>query len=119
MTERTTGATDAQIEAAAKRAWEATGSLVPFEDVETGGWFADGDKRLMAEEWAGHFVRPGQVIVDAAKVPTAEELAALNLILRELDSADMIEHLDRNDAPGWGYPYDAVEALRSYLERQP
>jgi len=54
-----TGATAEQIEAAAKRAWAASGSLVPFDDVEPGGWFADGDKRVLAKEWSQYLVPPG------------------------------------------------------------
>lgn len=114
-TEPTTGATEHQIEQGAINAWGYDPELPEWGNA------LDEDKypiRADARWWAGNLVPPGQVITDATAVPTAEELAALRVILRELDSADMIEHLDKNDAPGWGYPYDAVDTLRAYLERQ-
>lgn len=112
MNERQTGATDET--AMRLRSWSQKAGISngePWEEIS--------DRRK--EQWrqlARQCEQDGQVITAAARVPADDELAALNVILRELDSADMIEHLDRNDAPGWGYPYDAVEALRSYLERQ-
>lgn len=70
-----TGATAEQIEAAAKRAWAASGSLVPFDDVEPGGGFADGDKRVLAKEWSQYLVPPGYQIVPAGAVTLSAEEA--------------------------------------------
>ena len=72
-----TGATAEQIEAAAERAWAASGSLVPFDDVEPGGWFADGDKRVLAKEWSQYLVPPGYQIVPAGAVTLCAEEAEL------------------------------------------
>ena len=100
--ERLTGATDAQIEAAILRYLESQ----RYPD-----WYIADALRgrpsgtvMTADRWAPFFVPPGQVITDAERVPTDDELAEWRRLVGGADEGYV-------DLP-------SLDVLRAYLERQ-
>jgi len=103
-TEPTTGATEHQIEQGAINAWGYDPELPEWGNA------LDEDKypiRADARWWAGNLVPPGQVITDAARVPTDDELAAIRAIVAD-DGVPA-------ESDEW---FAAFDTLRAYLERQ-
>lgn len=108
--ERQTGATDAQIEAAAERRYNFLMTGYPNKTHMTGmgkTWDIDAKRRRLIGQMTVHaryLVPPGQVITDAARLPTAEELAAMEVLSLVSDRVGM-----------WHWQ---CEVVRAYLERQ-
>lgn len=93
--ERQTGATDAELEQATYQ-WLATCGPVD-DDTYSSAYRA-------IVNCAECLIRPDQVITDAARVPTDDEIAAIDVIV--------------SVAEGWSLFPAQTEVLRAYLERQ-
>jgi len=104
--ERRTGATDAQIVAAVDRELDEVYSF-PWDDSESKRDLVYASIRNAAE-----FLVPlGQVIVDAARVPTDDELAAMGNV------ASWTAHFAKDGTLGPELKRSA-ELVRAYLERR-
>ena len=97
--ERQTGATDAELEQATYQ-WLATCGPVD-DDTYSSAYRA-------IVNCAECLIRPDQVITDAARVPTDDELAAMRLMV----NARLVPSV------GPDVWRDAVQVVRAYLERQ-
>lgn len=103
MSDPQTGATDEQIEAAGRMA--IRDEVPGITDREIDAWLANQthtpDTALMTLRKAARFlVQPGQVIVDARLVPTADEIEAMKSVsyfeVNDLVSAEIFDsYLDR------------------------
>ena len=109
MSDRQTGATDAQIEAAIQQRYtetSATGMGIPWARLNSLV------RRSMANcferDAARYLVPPGKAITDAERVPTDDELAAMRLMVNARLVPSVEPHVWR----------DAVRTVRAYLERQ-
>jgi len=108
VSERQTGATDAQIEAAIQQRYtetSAAGMGIPW------GRLSSLVRRSMVScferDAARYLVPPSQVITDAARVPTDDEIGAIRAIVA--DDGVPAESVE------W---FAAFDTLRAYLERQ-
>jgi hypothetical protein len=110
MTERTTGATDAQIEAAAKLGWEAYTGYVTRIPWERAGPFKSHGHTKIAEAIAAYLVPPGHRIIGPEDITALRRMLALCVAVQDFMNA--VEPWDfADDTVNVVVPWDAVDAL--------
>lgn len=110
--ERTTGATDAQIEAAARRCWEAEMS---HEASETWNSWRD---YLIADlsNPASYIVPPGMVIAPAADVLTSEMRADIATVLESAEAWISEFDYNKDDMTFYENGMAAIARLRAIAD---